>query len=71
MSELIAVRSFRDRFEAEAAQARLAAAGIDALVTADDAGGWQPGQPFIRGVRLLVKNEDLAVATRIIDATGT
>ena len=68
MSELIAVRSYRDRFEAESAQAKLAAAGIEAFVAADDAAGWQPGQPFVRGVRLLIKPEDAPAAADIIDA---
>ena len=70
MSEMIAVHSYRNRFEAEAAQADLAAAGIDALVSADDASGWQPGQPFVRGVRVMVSSEDLAAARRIIATTA-
>ena len=70
MPALISVRVFRDRPEAEAAKARLAAADIEAVVAADDAGGWQPGQPFVRGVRLLVRPGDVAEATRLLSTTA-
>jgi hypothetical protein len=69
MSELISVRTFRDRPEAEVAKAKLASAGIEAVVSADDAGGWQPGQPFVRGVRLLVDPRDLAAAIQLLRST--
>jgi hypothetical protein len=67
---MISVRTFRDRSAAEVAKAGLAAAGIEAVVAADDAAGWQPALPFAKGVRLLVHPDDVAEATRILSETA-
>jgi len=70
MPELIAVATFRDRFEAELAKANLAAAGIEAVLTADDSGGWGPDQPFVRGVRLLVQADDITEASHLLSGAA-
>ena len=59
MSELVFIRAFTGRLEAEQAQAYLVGQGIDAMVMADDGGGMYAGLSLGRkGVRLLVRNED-------------
>ncbi len=65
-SELVAVRTFPNRIEAELARSALEAAEIDAMVAADDAGGTQSGLWLARGVRLLVRVEDVTRAEDIL-----
>ncbi len=67
--ELVPAGEFLSPQHAEIARARLAAAGISALVQADDAGGMYPGVGFGR-VRLLVKAEDLPEAQALLAEGG-
>jgi hypothetical protein len=64
-SELVAVCTFMNRVEAEIAQGALEAAEIASIVSADDAGGTEPGLS-IGGVRLLVRAEDAERAGRLV-----
>lgn len=66
-TDLVVVRSFPSRIEADVAQGALEADGIDALVVADDAGG-QYSSLWVSGVQLLVRNEDAARASEVLDA---
>lgn len=65
-SEPVIVRQFMSTVEAELAQGALQAAGIDAIVSADDCGGMRPHLQVGR-VALLVRPEDVDEATRILD----
>jgi hypothetical protein len=56
-SDLVSIETFVNRVEADLAHGALAAAGIDSMVSADDAGGTYAGA-LTRGVRLLVRSED-------------
>ena len=68
MSELIFIRAFTGRLEAEQAQAYLLGQGIDAMVMADDGGGMYAGLSLGRkGVRLLVREEDAARANEALE----
>jgi hypothetical protein len=59
MSELVFLRAYRSRFEAEQAQQYLLDQGIEAWVKADDGGGMYPGLSLGRkGVRLMVREDD-------------
>jgi len=60
------VRTFLNVFEAEIARGALAAAGIEAWIRSDDAGGLHPGMWTARGVRLLVHEDDLPQAERTL-----
>jgi hypothetical protein len=64
--ELITVRTFLNRIEAEVAQSALEAADIESMIAADDAGGTRPG-PWVSGVRLIVRVEDRQRANEILD----
>lgn len=55
--EMVVVRTFPNRIEAEMAEGALRAADIDAMVSADDAGGVEPGL-WTQGIRLLVWQHD-------------
>ena len=66
-TELVVVRTFNDRIEAELAQSALEAAGIESMVRGDDAGGTQPGLWASEGVAVLVREEDATNAREILD----
>ena len=63
--ELVAVRTFLNKIEAELAHGALEAADIDSVVAADDAGGVRPGL-WMAGVRLLVRAEDVERAGAVL-----
>ena len=67
MSDLMCVKTFGSRLEADLAKGVLAANGIEALVCADDAGGMRPDLAFTSGgVRLVVAGEDAKDALRVL-----
>jgi hypothetical protein len=65
-ADLVPVRTFMSTIDAELAHGALSAAGIDAMVSADDCGGMRPHLQM-GGVTLLVREEDLPDASRILD----
>ncbi|MGQ9689449.1 MAG: putative signal transducing protein [Desulfobaccales bacterium] len=64
--EAVVVEKFFNRLEAEMAAGLLEAEGIQAFVSADDAGGAYPPLQHLRGVRLLVFPEDESRAREIL-----
>jgi len=64
--QLVVVRTFLNRIEAELAKSALTAASIDATVAVDDAGGTEPGLWVATGVRLLVRAEDVGRADDLL-----
>ena len=62
---MVPVATFGTRSEAEIVQGLLASAGIDASISADDAGG---AYPFVLsgGAQLLVDENDVAAATQVL-----
>jgi Putative prokaryotic signal transducing protein len=64
--ELVAVRTFGNRIDAELAHSALAAADIESTILDDAAGGTQP-ELWLRGVTVMVRAEDAARATEILD----
>ena len=64
-SALVPIRTFVNRIEAELACGALTAAGIDAVVSNDDAGGVYAAA-MRPGSRLLVREEDVERATQIL-----
>lgn len=71
MTNLVAVAIFPIRVEAELARGALDAAGIYAVVAADDAGQQNPGLDYSRGVAVLVREADLAAAQELLDGRGS
>jgi putative signal transducing protein len=65
--DLVVVGTFNNRQEAELAKGALDAAGIEALVRSDDAGGLRPAMSFSNGVELIVRGEDADEARRILN----
>jgi type III secretory pathway lipoprotein EscJ len=56
-----------NRLEANSITALLQANGLDAVLSADDAGGTRPDVGFVQGTRVLVRASDLDDAKRLID----
>ena len=68
MADLIVIKTFMYRHEAELAKGLLTERGIDAIVSADDVGGFRPHLTFTGdGVRLLVKKEDVERANEALE----
>jgi hypothetical protein len=64
-AELVVVRTFLNKIDAEMAHSALEAADIESIVSADDEGGLGPGL-WMSGVRLLVRAEDAEQAGKIL-----
>jgi hypothetical protein len=67
--DLIKLRTFSSRHEAELARGFLIANGIHAAVFGDDYGGIQPGLSFSTGVKLMVSPEDAQTAETLLNDT--
>jgi putative signal transducing protein len=65
--ELVVVKTFLSRIDADLAKGALESAGIEAIVRPDDAGGMRPGL-WMGGVTLLVRAEDQSDALKILGA---
>lgn len=65
--KLATVTVYSNEPEAELARSRLEEAGIVAMVTSDDSGGMLPQFQSARGVKLLVRPEDLRRARDLLD----
>ncbi len=66
LSHLVPVRTFLNRIEAELARSALTAAGVEAVLQLDDCGGVRPSL-WLTGIDLLVRPEDFARATEVLD----
>lgn len=62
----VAVRTFVNAMEAEIARSALEAAGVEAVIHRDDAGGVEPSL-WVGGVQLLVPEKDEAQAAELLD----
>ena len=69
-SDLVVVRAFLNRFEADVAKSALDAADIESLIRADDAGGMQVAMSMGHAVELLVRSEDARRAGEILETTA-
>ncbi len=63
--DLVVVRTYLNRIDADLAHSALRAADIDSIIDADGAGGTQPGL-WMGGVKLLVRADDAAQAREIL-----
>ncbi len=72
MSEdMVLLQTFNNEVEAEIARGELRAAGIEAVVLKDDAGGMYPFLQGASGVRLMVAPEDLDQAQDVLESGGS
>jgi hypothetical protein len=66
MPEIVEAARVGSTFEAQLIVGMLDAHGINAIVSADDAGGLEPQLQMTDGVRVLVAAEDLSAARELI-----
>ncbi|KPJ52086.1 hypothetical protein AMJ39_08685 [candidate division TA06 bacterium DG_24] len=66
MDDWAKVHVFTYRHEAELAKSALEANGIEARISADDAGGQAVGLQFMKGVVLLVPGRDVERAKQLL-----
>jgi hypothetical protein len=64
--ELVVVRTYTYRHEAEVGRSMLEGHKLDAVISGDDAGGVQPALGAANGVRLLVKRRDEHKARQLL-----
>jgi hypothetical protein len=64
--QMISLAEYENEFEAEIARGHLKSAGIDAILSKDDAGGMLPSLLEAEGVSLLVRPEDIKRAKAIL-----
>lgn len=68
MSDLISIRTFTQRFEAELAQGLLSEQGIESFILADDCGGQRPDLAVrMAAVQLLIREEDAVKAKEALE----
>ena len=65
--DLVQLGSYNSKTEAELVKARLASAGIDAIVQADDLGSTTPMLGGFRGVLVLVREVDRIDALEVLE----
>lgn len=69
MADIVRIKTFVNRVEAEFAVSVLEAAGIRAIISADDAGGMRPDVGLSTGgVSLFVNREDAEDALSVLEA---
>jgi hypothetical protein len=66
-AKLVVVAEYSNKIEADLAQGALEAADIESMVSADDAGGVQPGLWTGEGVKVLVRAEDFEEAKKVLN----
>ena len=64
--DLVKLGTFSTLTEANLVKARLESEGIDALVQSDDLGSMMESMITVRGVRVLVREEDRAAAMELL-----
>ncbi|MEO8223526.1 MAG: DUF2007 domain-containing protein [Gammaproteobacteria bacterium] len=65
-NRIIPIKAYSTRMDADLAKAVLEANGIDAIVSADDAGGMEPWLALSQHIQILVREEDATVARDLL-----
>ncbi|MCK5287871.1 MAG: DUF2007 domain-containing protein [Candidatus Omnitrophica bacterium] len=67
MQDLVVVRTFLQKAEAELVKGLLVSNGVEAVISSDDLGGYRPHLTYgMKNVELLVRKEDLLKAKGIL-----
>lgn len=66
MSNLITIKTYSNRVEAEVDKGLLESHNIKSIVSADDCGGARPHMAFTGGVQLLINEKDHEKATEFL-----
>jgi hypothetical protein len=60
------IKTYSDRHEADLVKGLLSENGIEAYIQGDEFGGYEPVLSFLKGIRLLVKEEDVEGANKLL-----
>jgi len=71
MKDLVNIKTFYSRHEAEHAKGLLDGKGISAVVCVDDVGASRPSLAFVQGAKLLVRKKDVKKTKEIIKVLET
>ena len=66
MDDLVIVKIFTSRWEADLAKHILESHGIQTMIKADDEGGMMPSLQMINGVQVLVRKKDKDKARELL-----
>ena len=66
MNEVVLLKTYTYRHEAEVAKALLESHSINSLIQADDCGAMDPALSFASAVNLLVSKKDLPIAQNFL-----
>jgi hypothetical protein len=69
-AEIVVVHTFGSQPEADLAKSALEAAGIDALIKEDSAGGMRPSLAWAAGYEVCVRAEDADAARDVLDVAA-
>jgi hypothetical protein len=64
--DLVTIRTFTTRVDADLAKSALQAADIECLVSGDDCGGMRPSLSFTQGIKLVVRSVDADRASKVL-----
>lgn len=67
MDDLVTIRTFATRAEADLARSVLEAYGIECMIGADDCGGQRPALAMGSPIRLIARSEDLERAEEVLN----
>ncbi len=66
----IVIREYKQTFKASTAKGLLEEAGIECILSGDDAGGAFPQITFTTGYRILIREEDREKAEEVLSVLG-
>jgi hypothetical protein len=69
--DLVSIRTYSDKNEAELARGFLRSNGVNAVLSADDCAGFYPSLSLLVGIRLLVDKKDVETAESILGQEDT
>lgn len=70
MADIVQLRDYWAREEAERARGLLEEQGIRCMVSSDDAGGLQPSIGFLNGYRVMIWHGDYLAADEVLRRAG-
>jgi hypothetical protein len=66
MDDVVTIKVYSTRIEAEIAKGILDSHGIRSMMSTDDMAGWRSDLTLTNGVRLLVRKENYAVSKQLL-----
>ncbi|MBI3193485.1 MAG: DUF2007 domain-containing protein [Ignavibacteriae bacterium] len=68
---LVPVETYSSQMDAQLAHATLSAAGIESLISSDDAGGMLQYMDYVKGIKLFVDETNVEEAKTLLEQEAT